>query len=429
MHIFWNLLIGWLVLTASISYAGWTPPVRISDEGASYGPRIAAESDDLHVVYWISIGHLESYYLRSINGGGDWENPLPLGDPSVSEGEASPLIRIKGDTLSTVWNQNMPGGAQYNLGYRCSMNGGEAWREVSYVLSSNGYQLQKHVISIGDSRVFLIFSYIAQQEIAVKFTKSADWGETWTEPTEVFRTQETGRLEMVARGDSIHFVWVGRFNYDDEWEIYYILSTDSGDSWSENVMLSTLDDEGSDWPSIAINEQGELIVCWMDYKYSPNLWRGDLFVRYSYDAGESWSEEEQITSTHDALYPNVIWQGDSIHVVWEDWRHNQADIFYMLSEDNGTTWGEQQRIEDDPGMSLAPDLAVVGDNIHVVWREDSGMDGRGIYYSRWDEVSEIPTLSEWGMLILALLLLAVGTLAVVRRKMALKSGWIKSPEI
>ena len=53
---------------------------------------------------------------------------------------------------------------------------------------------------------------------------------------------------------------------------------------------------------------------------------------------------------------------------------------------------------------------------HVVWRQDSGLDGRGIYYSRGDENIEIPTLSEWGMLILALLLLGAGTDAVVRRK-------------
>ena len=32
---------------------------------------------------------------------------------------------------------------------------------------------------------------------------------------------------------------------------------------------------------------------------------------------------------------------------------------------------------------------------------------------------EIPTLSEWGMLIMALLLLAIGTVAVVRRRKAI----------
>jgi hypothetical protein len=403
---------------ASPAHAGWTPPVRISDEGYSLDPGIAANGDTLHVVYWIWTGHAECYYLRSTDEGVSWASPFYLSDPLISSGEDSPEIHAKGDTIMAIWYQDIAGSG-VNLGFRKSLNGGGEWSDVSLVLPTDSYMLQKHTFCISGSKVFLIYSHWAQ-EIIVEFTKSTNWGQTWAEPTEIFRTEQTGRFDMVTRGDTIHSIWVGRFNYDDEWEIYYTRSTDSGDSWSENTILSTLDDEGSDWPSVAINDRGELIVCWMDYKYSPNLWRGDLFVRYSYDSGESWSEEEQITFTHDAIYPNVIWQGDSIHVVWEDWRYDQGDIFYMLSEDNGTTWGEQQRIEDDPGMSLAPDLAVADETVHVVWRQDSGMDGRGIYYSRWDEVSEIPTLSEWAMLVLALLVLAVGTLAVVRRSIISK---------
>ncbi len=233
---------------------------------------------------------------------------------------------------------------------------------------------------------------------------------------EVFRTQQTGRIDMAARGDTIHFVWAGRFNYDDEWEIYYIRSTDSGESWSENTMFSTYDEYGSNFPTISVNSIGNIAVCWMDYKYSPNLWTGDLFVRYSFDSGDSWTEEDQITFTHGAFANHILWQGDSIHIAWEDWRYSQRDIFYMQSTDNGLTWEDEQRVEEDPGQSLNPSLAVVDETVHVVWRQDSGLAGPGLYYSRRDEVSEIPTLSEWGMLILALLLLASGTLAIATRR-------------
>jgi subtilisin family serine protease len=39
-----------------------------------------------------------------------------------------------------------------------------------------------------------------------------------------------------------------------------------------------------------------------------------------------------------------------------------------------------------------------------------------------EDTTEVPTLSEWGMIIMALLLLAVGTVAVVRRRKAALSG-------
>jgi hypothetical protein len=138
-----------------------------------------------------------------------------------------------------------------------------------------------------------------------------------------------------------------------------------------------------------MNDSGHIAVIWMDGKYSPNLLTGDLFVRYSYNTGEDWTAEEQLTFTHWAVRPRAVWQGDSIHIAWEDWRHSQVDIYYMMSSDNGISWGPEQTVENDPGMSLAPDLALSEENIHIVWRQDTGMDGRGIYYSRWEDESAI----------------------------------------
>jgi len=45
------------------------------------------------------------------------------------------------------------------------------------------------------------------------------------------------------------------------------------------------------------------------------------------------------------------------------------------------------------------------------------VDDHDVYLLRLaPELQEIPTLSEWGMIILGLLLLAAGTIAVIRRR-------------
>jgi len=226
-------------------------------------------------------------------------------------------------------------------------------------------------------------------EISIEFTKSTNWGDTWTTPMEVFRAQQTGNFDMVVRGDTIHVVWPGRYIIGDSWETRYIKSENGGDPWSDNLLLTTPDSIGSQDCCIIINESGHLAVIWIDGKYSPNLITGDLFVRYSNNAGEDWTEEEQLTFTHWARKPRAVWNGDSLHIVWEDWRYSQRDIFYMVSTDNGTSWGDEQRVEDDPRLSLYPDLTVVNEKVHVVWRQDSEMDGQGIYYSRWEDESAI----------------------------------------
>ena len=47
-----------IAVWATSSYAGWTPPVRISDEALAHSPRIVANGDILHVAYWRGGVHL-----------------------------------------------------------------------------------------------------------------------------------------------------------------------------------------------------------------------------------------------------------------------------------------------------------------------------------------------------------------------------------
>lgn len=71
-------------------------------------------------------------------------------------------------------------------------------------------------------------------------------------------------------------------------------------------------------------------------------------------------------------------------------------------------------------LYLAIVVALVPASSRAGWTDFGGMSGSGIYYSRRDQPSEIPTLSEWGMLIMAMLLLASGTVAVLRKKLVSK---------
>ena len=388
------ILIFLITALASPSLAGWTPAVRISDEALAYDPRIAANGDTIHVVYWSGGAFTSSYYLRSEDGGDTWWEPFHLADTTHTSNNVMPIIRSEGNKIAVIWRGDIRGGGtQLNYGFRLSTDYGIYWNDVEYVLPDDQDMLQKHAFCISDSKLFFIYSYWSQ-EIIVKFRKSTDWGETWTEPTEIFRTEQTGRFDMAARGDSIHFIWVGRFDYDHEWEVYHIRSTDWGESWSENVILSTPDHWGTLFPSISANSRGDIVICWMDYKDSPYFITGDIFLRYSFDGGESWTEEQQLTDHHLVFPVRVLWSGDSVHVAWEDWRHNQDDIFYRLSTDNGITWADEERVEDDPGESGYPDIAISGDKVHLVWNDFREDPGYGIYYSRREEIVAVDNEDE-----------------------------------
>ncbi len=373
--------------------AGWTPAERISDENTVYNPRIAANGQSIHVAYSSWIGANIPYYVKSDDNGLTWSEPYLMIDTSINMNGVFPLIKTSGDSVFSIWKHNIRNSSHKTIAFRRSLDNGDHWQPIVDVIQPRDYILQKHAMSISGRNVFIAFSYNDDNyDLVNKFIKSANGGQTWSEPEELLRLYDADQMDMACRGDTIFLVWAGRYGDDDTWESYYMKSNNAGDSWSDAILLSEPDTIGSHHPSISINDTGEIVVCWCDGKFSPNPWNGDLFVRYSYDMGETWTDEEQIYFNHWAAFPRVVWQGDSIHVVWQDddiW----GSIDYMLSPDNGLTWEDQQRLDNDTYFSTYPDLAINDSSTHVVWGNniDTG-PGSGIYYSRWEPEVSVPEL-------------------------------------
>ncbi|TES94445.1 MAG: T9SS type A sorting domain-containing protein [Candidatus Cloacimonadota bacterium] len=100
-----------------------------------------------------------------------------------------------------------------------------------------------------------------------------------------------------------------------------------------------------------------------------------------------WEPDVRLTfdnaSSH--IYYNNAWQiaaiGDTVHVVWCDKRDGNSETYYKRSTDGGTVWETDTRLTDDPGNSEYSTIAVSGSKVHVVWEDDR--DGNlEIYYKR-----------------------------------------------
>ncbi len=370
------------ILIAVPCQAGWTPAERISDENTILHPRIISKGDNLHVMYSKWIGSDLPYYIRSENNGLSWSEPYMMIDTTIYSNGVFPVLEVVGNVVYALWRQSYRSINRRALAFRISVNNGITWGPITNIVTLNDEYFQKHTFCVSGDNIFVIYNYY-DNELIYKFVKSTNYGQTWFEPIELFRANESGLIDMACRGDTIYFVWSGNFSSQDSWETYYLRSLDGGDTWSENQLLTEPDAIGSQHPSIAINENGNVAVCWTDGKYSPNPWNGDLFVRYIYNSGENWTQEEQITFTHWARVPRIVWRSDSIHVAWEDGRYSASDPFYMLSPNNGISWEQEQLIDNDPEASEYPDIALTDSGVHVVWTDFRMYDlGRGVYYSR-----------------------------------------------
>jgi hypothetical protein len=179
---------------------------------------------------------------------------------------------------------------------------------------------------------------------------------------------------VAATGDTIHVVWED--NRDGNYEIYTKRSSDGGTSWGPDTRL-TNNPAYSDYPSVAVSGSNVHVV-WDDTR--DGNW--EIYAMRSTDGGLSWGPDTRLTNdTAGSMYPSAAASGSNVHVVWRDNRDGNAEIYTKRSTDGGLSWSLDTRLTNDTAASWNPSVAVSGLKVHAVWQDNR--DGNWeIYYKR-----------------------------------------------
>lgn len=167
---------------------------------------------------------------------------------------------------------------------------------------------------------------------------------------------------------------------------------------------------------IAISTDGTTIVsCW----YSSSFNTLKVVVHNPGSSTPLWVYDyPQSNGTYQETAGDVDITGDGQYFVvgsWGDAENLNPEIHIFQRDDTP----HLMHTVDMPGSVFSVDIS--GDGLYVtaagkhIHANETG-NGGDIVLIDTDLVGEIPTLSEWGMLLMGLLLLAVGTVAIVRRK-------------
>jgi hypothetical protein len=188
-----------------------------------------------------------------------------------------------------------------------------------------------------------------------------------------FTTSYNNARGVASIGDTVHVVW-----YDNRsggnYEIYYKRSIDGGISWGTDTRLTNNVYFSSD-PSVAVS--GSVVhVVWDDQRDGND----EIYYKHSTDGGTTWGADTRITFDSSlSRNPCVSASGLFVHVVWND--YNTLDIFYKRSTDGGLSWGTATRFTNDSAPSWYPCVSVSGSIVHVAWQD--GRSGyANIYYKR-----------------------------------------------
>jgi hypothetical protein len=229
----------------------------------------------------------------------------------------------------------------------------------------------------------------------IYYKRSTDGGVTWGADTRLTNySAYSERPSVAVSGSIVHVVW--RDDRDGNYEIYYKRSTDAGVNWEADTRL-TNNSALSAWPSVAVS--GSIVhVVWEDERDG----NYEIYYKRSTDGGVTWEADTRLTNNSAwSEFPSVAVSGSMVQVVWNDERDGNNEIYYKRSTDAGVTWEADTRLTNNSAPSWIPSVAVSGSIVHVVWFD--ARDGNyEIYYKRstdggvnWEADTRLTNNSAW----------------------------------
>ena len=131
-------------------------------------------------------------------------------------------------------------------------------------------------------------------------------------------------------------------------------------------MLSS--DSSASNPRVAVYDKS-IYVIWTDNSSNGNR---DIILRKSNDDGVTFDAAENLSNNSgNSTNPLITAYRNNVYVVWTDDTSGNTDINFRKSSDYGNNFNKTINLSRNNGSSVYPQLAANGNNVYVVWTDDT----------------------------------------------------------
>jgi hypothetical protein len=244
-------------------------------------------------------------------------------------------------------------------------------------LSNNDGRSDEPQIAAVGVNVYVVWRDNSSGKDQIYFKRSSDTGNSFN-TTEILSNTNGSSTDpqITATGNNVYIVWSD--NTSGNGDIYFKSSTDNGTTFSFLKNLSTNMDGAEHFPQVE-STGNNVYVVWQDE--TPD--KGRIRFRASTDNGNNFSITRVLSQENEvnANSPRIDAFGNNVYVVWEDNSRSgndtseNFDILYRASTDAGTNFTFTKIMSKNPGDSYDPEIAAAGNNMYVVWEDNtSGND-------------------------------------------------------
>ncbi len=169
-------------------------------------------------------------------------------------------------------------------------------------------------------------------------------------------------------------------NYTALTIVFHLFVSVSYSQWQPDVRLTNDPAQSFTSEDRCVAGSGNFVhVVWQEYRDGD----AEVYYKRSTNKGGSWSSDTRLSATPQfSGAPSIAVYQSTVHVVWQDQRTGGTlEIYYLRSTDNGITWDPEIRLTNDPQSSYYPSVSVSGTLVYVLW-EDNRDGNYEIYFKR-----------------------------------------------
>lgn len=337
-----------------------------NNRGYSAFSSIAVSGENVYIVWEddtrASLGIPEIFFIMSRDGGSTFGNVINLSnDESYSQ---HPQIAVSGDNVYIVWEDTFVPNPQINI--VTSADGGATFGPKRIVANPTS-ALTYPQIAISGNDLYIVLGTGGTESLSeIYFVKSTDKGETFEEVVNLSNTHSWSRAPQIAvHGSTVYVVWQD-FS-DGNYEIFYRKSVDKGSTFGEILNLSNTTGS-SDVPEISAHGNNMYIV-WTEFTSG---FSEILYVKSS-DNGITFRNGANLsnsTSAH-SIFPNILSDGEYVYIVWIDFEPGNSDVFFRFSGNMGETFSEITNLSNSNADSSHPQIDSFGKDLYFTWEDNS----------------------------------------------------------
>jgi len=334
-------------------------PINLSNtNGTSRFSQVSSSDDNVYVIWEDNIsGNKEVLFRASHDKGQTFGSIINLSNNNSTS--YSPIIFSHGNNVYVVWTDYT---FNNDIFFRASHDKGQTFGSTINVSNNTGTSFTPDIFSHGNNVYVVWTDTISRVSNDIFFTSSIDNGQTFSKPVNLSNNNGSSTIPQVSSsGTNVYVTWMD--NSIGDLEIFFAFSIDNGQIFSSPINLSNS-------PGISqlpqISSFGDNVyVVWEDK--TPGIY--DIFLASSNDKGQTFGSTINLSNnTGYSENPQITSSGDNVYVVWSDNTPGNNDIL-MRGNGGGVTFGSTINISNNIGSSQFPHISSIGKDIYVVWQD------------------------------------------------------------